>query len=101
MRFDVYAWILMCDINKIDFFQISTLPENKMLFTLMFAAYVSNCRAEAKRERYDLIQFNEIWSRLRVAEVDKIKAAILKSQILGKTIDEWGAEGEKKNQIQQ
>ena len=90
----------MCDINKIDFFQISTLPENKMLFTLMFAAYVSNCRAEARRERLDLIQFNEIWMRLRMSDVDKIKAAILKSQILGKTIDEWG-EGEKKNQIQQ
>lgn len=96
LRFDTYSWFTMCEVNGIEFHQIGDLPESKLMITLMFGAYVSQCRATARLERYGIKEFYNIWLKLRMQDVEKIKAAIIKSRVLGKSIEEWKGEGEKK-----
>jgi hypothetical protein len=99
-RFDNYAWILMCEVNKIELHQIGELDEKLLLVTLIYAAYVSDCRYRAKRERYTLDDIYKLFKRLSVDELDQLKIAIANSRLLGKTMLEWADEGkedEKKN----
>ncbi len=97
-RIDTYAWILMCDLNKIELGDIGTLNEKTLMVTLIYAAYVSDCRHRAKKERYSLDQIYSVFKKLTVDEVDQLKVAIANSRLLGKTMLEWADEGtEKKN----
>lgn len=94
-RFDNYAWIVMCEVNSIEFHQISELQERVLLITLIYGAYVSDCRYNAKREKYSLKHMYEVFKRLPQKDVDELKMAIYNSRLLGKTMLEWAEEGEK------
>jgi hypothetical protein len=73
--------------------------EKKLLIAWIYGAYVSDCRFNAKRERYTLEQVYKMFARMRTSDVEKIKLAMLNSRIMGKSTLEWAkaAEGEKKN----
>jgi hypothetical protein len=94
-RFDNYAWIVMCEVNNIEFHQIQELQERVLLITLIYGAYVSDCRYNAKREKYTLKDMYEIFKKLSQENIDELKLAIYNSRLLGKTMAEWADEGEK------
>ena len=91
-RFDNYAWILMCEVNGIELHEIGKLDEKVLLVTLIYTAYISDCRFRAKRERYTLDDIYKMLKRLTVDEVDQLKIAIANSRLLGKTMLEWADE---------
>lgn len=91
-RFDNYAWILMCEVNKIELHEIGKLDEKVLLVTLIYAAYVSDCRFRAKKEVYTLDNIYTVFKKLTVEEVDNLKIAIANSRLLGKTMLEWADE---------
>ena len=97
-RFDNYAWIMMCEVNGIEFHQIGELQEDVMLVTLCYGAYVSNCRFNALKEKLTLDAFYKLYKKFTLLQVDELKMAIYKSKLLGKTMQEWAevAETEKK-----
>ena len=97
-RFDNYAWIMMCEVNGIEFHQIGELQEDVMLVTLCYGAYVSNCRFNARKENLTLDAFYKLYKKFTLLQVDELKMAIYKSKLLGKTMQEWAevAETEKK-----
>jgi hypothetical protein len=86
----------MCEVNKIELHQIGDIQEKVLLVTLIYSAYVSDCRYRAKRERYTLDDIYNVFKKLTVEEVDQLKIAIANSRLLGKTMLEWADEGEKK-----
>jgi len=98
-RFDNYAWIMMCEVNKIQLHEIGNLQEKVLMVTLIYGAYVSDCRYRAKKERYTLDNIYSVFKKLTVDEVDQLKIAIANSRLLGKTMLEWADEAgdEKKN----
>jgi hypothetical protein len=89
LRFDNYAWITACEVLNIELHQLNQVDERKLLIAVMFGAYVSNCRANAQREKYNLKDIYTMFARLTVAELDNLKEAMLKSRVLGKTLLEW------------
>ena len=95
-RFDNYAWMVMCEINNIEFHEIQNLHEHTLLVTLVYGAYVSYCREKAKKEKYDLKGFYELWKKLTQEQIEELKRAIVDSRLLGKTMREWAGEEEEK-----
>ncbi len=93
-RFDNYAWITACEALGIELHQMGEVDERKLLISLIFGAYVSNCRYNARRERYDLAAIYKMFSKFSIGDVDKLKMAMLKGRIMGKTVLEWSAESE-------
>jgi len=86
----------MCEVNGIDLHQIGEIDEHKLMITLLYGAYVSDCRYNAKKERYDLKYIYEVFKKLTNEQTAMLQKAILESRLLGKTMTEWAEEGEKK-----
>ena len=95
-RFDNYAWIVMCEVNGIEFHQIAELQEDALLVTLCYGAYVSNCRFNARKEKLSLDAFYKLYKKLTLSQVDELKLAIYQSRLLGKTMAEWAEVTEEK-----
>ena len=91
LRFDIYSWLLMCEMNEIEFHEISKLPGEVLMNTLIYSAYVSNQRYNAKKLRYDPIEFEQVWKQVKHSDVKRIVEAIETSKIFGKTTEQWAA----------
>jgi len=96
-RFDTYAWITMCEVNKVDeLHEIAKLDERMLFITLLFAAHVSHCRYSIKRERYNLEDIYKMYMKMQQQTIDELKVAIYKSKVLGKSLEEWAGDGAEK-----
>jgi hypothetical protein len=94
MRFDVYAWIMACEVRGLEFPNIEFQSELEARVALMYGGYVSQCRASAKKEKLSFADIYEIYKGASVSEVEKISVKIAQTKILGKPVIEYAKEAE-------
>jgi len=98
-RFDILAWVETCRLNNLEFWELEKLNEQELMLSLIYTSYLSACMYRFKRPKYSFKYIIKVYKHYYVNDykvIDSWKQAILRSKILGKTAEEWSAEGEKK-----
>lgn len=98
MRFDMIAWFKVCEINGLEFDELTTLPEQHLFLSLMYAGYWSHQANVNEKQRYDFAYISKVYRWYYINDYDalhEVSKAIEKSKIMGKTLAEWKS-GEKK-----
>ena len=103
-KFDMYAWFLLCENNKIELHQLGDIPQDKMFSELIYAAYVSfNTDKRTGMSGLKLLR-PIVSSEKLIGWVDKMNhkdsdmlgEAILNSRVMGKTVTEHAKDAVKK-----
>jgi hypothetical protein len=100
LRFDIYAWVKMCEVSGVDLDGLEKLNEQQLILAWMYGAYLSACASEYRRPAYGAPYISRVYKWYYVNDngtLDEIKAAMIKSRILGREVQDWAKEGEKKN----
>ncbi|RLA16291.1 MAG: hypothetical protein DRQ62_16425 [Gammaproteobacteria bacterium] len=94
-KFDMYAWFLLCEHNKIELHQLGDLPQDKMFSGLIYAAAISYLKDKGKRVRFTQDQLSGWIDKMNHKDTTLLGDAIMSSKVLGKTVAEH-AKGAKK-----
>ena len=99
LRFDVYAWIKMCEVAGVEFHELDKLNERQLFLTWMYGAYLSACAYGFKKPRYSAEYITRLYRWYYVNDVgtlDAIREVMERSKILDKEVKEWARQSEKK-----
>ena len=95
-RFDMYAYMKMCELYGIELDASSNLPQDKMVYGIFYGAYISYCKENGKRAKY-ADRFNVLFDNLSRKQFDDLVNEFLNSKMFGtKTMAEYAEEGSKK-----
>lgn len=94
-RFDMYAWLLVCEANGIEPHQLGNLAQDKLVSDLVYSAYVSYCTRERKKVKYNIDQLSDIMDKMTKSQSDQMAEEILRSKVFGKPISDWSEDKKK------
>lgn len=95
-RFDMYAYMKMCELYDIELDESSKLSQDKMVYGILYGAYISDCKERGKKPKYDGDRFGLLFDRLSRKQFDDLVQAFLESRMFGKKTMKEYAEGSKK-----
>jgi len=91
-RFDVWAWFKMAELNGREIHQLDDLNEQQLVLSWIYAAYLRACMERYDRPRYDFNYILKVYRYYYVHDarvIDELKAAIMQSRLMGKSVEEW------------
>lgn len=94
-KFDMHAWVNLCEMNGIEIHQLGELSQEKMMADLIYSAYVSYCTSKLKKVKFTYEQFGGIIDKMNKGQTEQLGKEILQSRVMGKAIGDYA---EKKKQ---
>ena len=96
-RFDMYAYMKMCELYDIELDEANSLSQEKMVYGILYGAYISYCKEHGKKQRYDGDRFGILFDKLSRKQFDDLVQAFLSSRMFGKkTMKEYAEQESKK-----